>query len=113
MGEAKRRRVQQMELVTLTAGQLHSMGAICAWDGCETTYEQTSDGQPPKGWNILYTLKAYRGGLLPNGEPAMSLFHPGSGLQRDAVLCPHHARILEGQLKSLGRELLDPDHGNA
>ncbi len=89
------------------------MGSICARDGCGATYEHTQDGQPPKDWRVLYTFKRYSCSQLPNGEPVIRVFAPEAGWERDAVLCPHHARHLEEQLKPSARELLAPAQGNA
>ena len=119
MGEAKRRRAQIAELKTFRADEFAKMGCMCAREGCTATYAMTSDGQPPPGWRILYTMKRYAFGKLPNGEPVLRFYAEGSGdrgpgLERDTVLCPHHARELDQEfLKPLLHALQAPAQGNA
>jgi hypothetical protein len=98
MGEAKRKRAtdptrsQTFELKMIPLKELRGAKYICAWEGCETTHDGPgADGRVPKGWVILYTLNRYLCAKLPDGEPVMRIFSPNVGLQRDAVLCPHHA----------------------
>jgi hypothetical protein len=112
MSEAKQRRAVFSELKELKASELAA--TVCAWKGCEAAYERNSDAQPPDGWRIFYLMKRYDGAVLPNGEPVMRIFSSRSGLERDAVLCPQHAKQLDEELlKPLNREVLAEAAGNA
>lgn len=113
MGEAKRRRAQYAELKMVPAGDLAAMGSMCSWNGCHAAYEATPDGQPPPGWRILYLMKRYTGGKLPNGEPVLRIFSADAGIERDCVLCPKHAEELKEKLFPLQDELIREPQGTA
>jgi hypothetical protein len=79
-------------------------GVECAWAGCVATYSD----HPPKGWVML----------LAYWSPKPFGFNTTLGkilryCQRDAALCPEHARALEAQLKDIGRRLGAPAAGQA
>jgi hypothetical protein len=52
--------------------------------------------------------------MVYSGELALNFADiPPTDLLRDAVLCPEHTQILEGQLKDLGRAVMAEPKGSA
>jgi hypothetical protein len=78
-------------------------GSMCAWEGCTARF---SDDMPA-GWTYLFTYWSKK--------PRFNFFDiPASDVLRDGVLCPEHVRVLESQLKEIGRDLeRAPPLGNA
>jgi hypothetical protein len=87
----------KMEMITPErAKEMLAGGRLCAWQGCEKTYE---GGAMPDGWRTLL--------MFWSRFPVSAIADiPSETWDRDGVLCPHHARELDGLLKSTGRELL-------
>jgi hypothetical protein len=77
-------------------------GRICAWRDCEARFA----GDMPAGWTNLILYWAPRPILNAADIPARDWL-------RDAVLCPEHTRLLDSQLKELGREVSGPVAGSA
>ncbi|HTO84284.1 MAG TPA: hypothetical protein VMQ73_18815 [Methylomirabilota bacterium] len=85
---------------TVTFEEAQSMACICAWRGCTATFQ----GDMPLGW---WTMLAFW-----SAEPIADL-RSVANWKRDAVLCPEHARELDGQLKDIGQRLRRPSAGRA
>jgi hypothetical protein len=103
MNRHQRRRLGTVfEATEMTSSEVAAAGCICAWDGCTAVFK----GDMPHGWTWLLMYWSKR--------PAMSvLYVPHRDVPRDAVLCPEHTVVLDGQLKYLGRELNFPAQGHA
>jgi hypothetical protein len=67
---------------------------LCAWGGCTAQY---SGEDPPAGWVRFTLLRS-----LGDKPPIYTRF---------GVLCPNHARTIEGLLKGIGGQLGDIVHG--
>jgi hypothetical protein len=79
-------------------------GSMCAWAGCTASYLR-ADGMP-KGWTFLQ--------MYWSPEPVPNFLDVSAKDQlRDAVLCPEHTRVLDRQLKDIGRDVGGPAAGNA
>ena len=61
---------------------------ICAWADCRAATPEPAKELPP-GWRFLITAK----GWLFIDEPP--------SIERDAVLCPIHVRMLDALLKKI------------
>ena len=92
MTKAKTIHTASIPLVTLGKA-----GSICAWDGCKETFRGDT---MPKGWRSLQLFWAPFG--VTN---LMELSKPSNIWDRDCVLCPGHARQLDGLLKDIGNRL--------
>jgi hypothetical protein len=65
----------------------------CAWGGCTAQY---TGEDPPAGWVRFSLLRSL------NDKPPV--------YTRVGVLCPNHARTIEGLLKGIGGRLADIVH---
>lgn len=72
----------------------------CAWKGCEA---KTLDRTLPRDWRWLAVWW---------GPAALPPWANGNIEDRDATLCPAHARELDGLLKDIGNRLKETK-GNA
>jgi hypothetical protein len=70
--------------------KLLGAGLICAWKGCGASYR----GEQPLDWRCLLVFWA---------DDSVRTFDeiPGERWDRDAVLCPKHARLLDKYLKRI------------
>jgi hypothetical protein len=105
MNQQGRRKAKVMEHRTLRPDQI--IQRICAWDGCQACCDV--EGAIPRGWVNLITFRsshpvASTFAATSHGGIAIEI-RPDDDWQRDAVLCPAHARALESHLKDLGRTL--------
>jgi hypothetical protein len=96
----ERRRVVVLERKKVKLSEL--TGRMCAWDGCGASFK----GDMPEGWTNLIMYWA------PSPIPNVLDIPPADWL-RDAGLCPEHTRLLESQLKDLGRAVSGPAAGCA
>lgn len=98
----KSAKVMQMERREFSPDEIANMGSMCAWDGCGEHFQ----GRMPDGWRSLL--------LFWSAQPVdrIAEIRPET-FDRDAVLCPAHARELDGQLKDLGRKLMGEVAGSA
>ncbi len=91
----KRPKPMIAEQVVMKAGDLEKMGSMCAWAGCEATF----DGRMPHDWRwMLVYWRAHPATNHKLGKVAMS-----KSCDRDVALCPEHALLLEGELKPIMR----------
>jgi hypothetical protein len=105
--ERRRTAAAQAKVVMLTpamATEILARGRMCAWDGCQNTY---SGSTMPGDWRCVFIF----------WEPEKPIQRiddiPPLTWDRDGVLCPVHARQIDGLMKSTGRELLKPSAGRA
>lgn len=68
-------------------------GRICAWADCTATIE---DVMPPDWRNLLVYWSPH-----PAVNCTLGMISMGTSCDRDAALCPQHARELESLLKDL------------
>ncbi len=81
---------------------MDEMRHLCAWDGCAESY----GGDMPSNWRSLMVY------WVP--QPVMDFRAIAAETwDRDAVLCPEHVRVLDSQLKDIGRWTNAPVAGQA
>ncbi len=80
-------------------------GSLCAWAGCEATFT----GPMPEDWRWLLVYWRSR----PATNTKLLKIATSRHCDRDATLCPAHARELESQLEDLGRWADKPMSGEA
>lgn len=110
MGRHERRAVRALVRLgrttvqgTVSLDDVERAGYICAWRDCQATCE---GGNLPKAWRCLLLFWAPR--------PVMDMTKiPQETWDRDGVLCPEHARALDGLLKDLARWTDDRPAGSA
>jgi hypothetical protein len=98
----RRRAAKVIEQGKLSRDELESLGCMCAWNGCQAT---CPSGPLPDGWRWLLMYWAPRPPLRMTDIPAETW-------DRDAVLCPQHAKALDGMLKELARWTSKPVAGS-
>jgi hypothetical protein len=103
MANRHQRRAMKAEMRTMDPSEL--TGRLCAWAECGARFE----GEMPTDWRwlIMYWLPTADIRQLTKNLEA------GRDIDRDACLCPEHARELDNQLKSLMREVTEPAAGSA
>jgi hypothetical protein len=96
----ERRKAMVVETKEMTPAEFLAMNSICAWDGCMATCDsKRGTVYLPDGWSALL--------LYWSKEAPRNIFDiPASDMIRDAVLCPVHTALLDGQLKPLPNRLL-------
>ena len=87
------------------AQDIAGLGSLCAWDGCIATFEKMM----PPDWRMLLVYWS----PLPEGDKTLLEIALGGNCDRDASLCPEHARELDGLLKDIGRLVDAPPAGTA
>lgn len=90
------------ETVTISAADLAKLQHRCAWKGCTAT---SPLDELPRDWRWLLVY-------WDRSEGNPNPFRGGVRLDRDAVLCPEHARQLDGLLEDIGQHL-DQTKGSA
>ncbi len=107
MAKRKKPTVMTMERRTMLPDEVKNMRVACAWDGC-TRSRPIKEMQPPDWHNLIVYWSPF---LDP--KKTLEQVCTGPSCYRDAVLCPEHAKALDGLLKDLGRELQGPPEGTA
>jgi hypothetical protein len=77
-------------IVDIPIGELLKMRRICAWKACNASYK----GEQPLDWRCLLVFWA------DNSVRSFAEI-PGERWDRDGVLCPKHALLLEKFLKRI------------
>ena len=85
--------------------EVAAMKLMCAWSECEAVFK---DPMPADWRSLLVFWSPYSARDKTLGEIAQ-----WTTCDRDAVLCPVHARMLEGSLKDIARWTRDPVAGTA
>jgi hypothetical protein len=108
MNRHERRRAAKVfkgGVMTVTPAMAREMlraGSRCAWNGCQAVCRE----KLPEGWRYLLMYWA--------PEPVINFTEiPPRSCDRDAVLCPEHARALDGLLVDLGRWMSERPQGTA
>ena len=103
----KKPKVMTMERREMSAEEVHNMPTACAWEGCWRVV--TTDEMMPPDWrNFLVYWSPY-----PEADKTLGEIVTTPGCYRDAVLCPEHAKALDGLLKDIGQALKGPPAGTA
>ncbi len=106
---AKNKRAKQWvsEQRTMSPDDLKKMRVACAWDGC-TRSLPSAEMQPPDWHNLIVYWSPF-----PDAKKTLGEIVTGPACYRDAILCPEHAKALDGLLKDIGRNLQGPAAGSA
>ena len=107
MTKRKRPQTMTMERRLITPGDVEKMQIVCIWKGCEQSIPLT--GMRPPDWHNLIT---YWSPYL-DGNKTLEEVCTGPSCYRDGVLCPEHAKALDGLFKEIAREITGPAAGEA
>ncbi len=107
MTERKKPKVMTMERRTMTEDDLKKMQVACIWEGCDRSIPIT-EMRPPDWHNLLVYWSPY-----PDPKKTLEEVCTGPSCYCDAVLCPEHAKALDGLLKDIGQALQGPATGSA
>ena len=102
MAKSKRTKQFVMEQRTMTEDDLEKMRVACIWEGCDRSISH-SEMRPPDWHNLLVYWSPY-----PDAKKTLEEVCTGPSCYRDAVLCPEHAKTLDGLLKDIGRAFKGP-----
>ena len=100
---AKQRKQKSLKRKLIKPGDI--TGRLCAWEGCEVSFEEP---MPPDWRSLLVYWDPY-----PDVNKTLGQIATSTTCDRDAVLCPEHARMLEASLKDIARWTRDPVGGTA
>ncbi|SFH22918.1 hypothetical protein [Ensifer sp. OV372] len=82
----ERRRNAKHSMSTMTVSEFLELPSMCAWHGCG----KVAKNPYAAGWHSM---------LLYKGQPKLNFIEiEERNVQRDAVLCPEHARHLDERL---------------
>ena len=106
---AKRKNPEQfvMEQRTMSPDDLNKMRVACAWDKC-TRSTPSEEMRPPDWHNLIVYWSPF-----PDPKKTLGEIVTGPSCYRDAVLCPEHAKALDGLLKDIGQALRGESAGSA
>ncbi len=96
-----------LEQRTLAPDDLEKMRVACIWEGCDRSISHT-EMRPPDWHNLLVYWSPFPDPKKTLGEIVM-----GPSCYRDAILCPEHAKALDGLLKDIGQALRGEPAGSA
>ena len=100
---AKQRKLKTLKRKLIEPGDI--TGRLCAWEACEASFEEP---MPPDWHSLLVYWDPY-----PDVNKTLGQIATSTTCDRDAVLCPEHARMLEASLKDIARWTRDPVGGTA
>jgi len=107
MAKSKRTKQFVMEQRTMTEDDLEKMQVECIWEGCDRSISFT-EMRPPDWRNLIVYWCPF-----PDAKKTLGEIVTGPSCYRDAVLCPEHAKALDGLLKDIGRAFKGPVAGSA
>ena len=99
--------VMRAERRYLAPDDIKKMRVQCVWEGCDRSISFT-EMRPPDWHNLLVYWSPF---LDP--KKTLEEISAGPSCYRDAVLCPDHAKELDGLLKDIGQALKEPPAGTA
>ncbi len=105
MKKKRKVKIGKLERKLMTPEQVAAMELACAWEGCEATFKYPM----PADWRSMLVYW----GPYPAHDKTLGEVAQWTTCDRDAVLCPVHARALEGSLKDIARWTRDPVGGTA
>ncbi len=104
---ARKPKVMTMERRTMSPDDVKNLRVACIWEGCDRSISH-SEMRPPDWHNLLVYWSPY-----PDPKKTLEEVCTGPSCYRDAVLCPEHAKALDGLLKDIGQGLRGPSIGTA
>ena len=107
MAKSKSTKQFVMERRTLSPEEFKKMQVQCIWEGCDRSIPLT-EMRPPDWHNLIVYWAPY-----PEPKKTLEEVCTGPACYRDAVLCPEHAKELDGLLKDIGQALREPPAGTA
>ena len=91
----------------MSSQDVAAMGSVCAWAEC-VRHIPSTEMQPPDWHNLIVYWSPF-----PDVKKTLAEIVTGPACYRDAVLCPEHAKALDGLLTDIGRDLQGPPAGTA
>ena len=91
----------------MSSQDVAAMGSMCAWAEC-VRHIPSTEMQPPDWHNLIVYWSPF-----PDVKKTLAEIVTGPACYRDAVLCPEHAKALDGLLKDIGQALSEPPAGTA
>ncbi len=107
MTKRKKTKVMTMERRYMSPDDIDKMQVECIWKGCDRSISLT-ETRPPDWHNLLVYWSPYL-----DVKKTLEEVCTGPSCYRDAVLCPEHAKALDGLLKDIGQALRGPPAGSA
>ncbi len=107
MTERKKPKVMTMERRSLSPDDIKDMRVGCIWEGCDRSTPD-AEMRPPDWHNLLVYWSPF-----PDPNKTLGEIVTGPSCYRDAVLCPEHAKALDGLLKDIGQALRGEPAGSA
>ncbi len=106
---SKSKRIKQWvgEQRTMSPDDLKNMRVECVWEGCDRSTPFT-EMRPPDWHNLIVYWSPF-----PDVKKTLEEVCAGPSCYRDAVLCPEHAKALDGLFKDIGQALRGPVAGEA
>jgi hypothetical protein len=88
----QQRKTAAFRITTMSKAEMAQLPSICAWEGCAEVFH----GDMPHGWRWMLAYWS--------AQPQWRFDRIAKeNMQRDCVLCPRHARVMDGELKPLCR----------
>ncbi len=106
MAKSKRAKQWVSEQRTMSPDDLKKMRVACIWEGCDRS---TPDAEMAA--RLAYLLVCWS--PFPDPMKTMGEIVTGPSCYRDAILCPEHAKALDGLLKNIGQALRGEPAGSA
>ena len=104
---AKKRGMITGTVEKMSSQDVAAMGSMCAWAECDRHISST-EMQPPDWHNLIVYWSPF-----PDPKKTMGEIAAGPSCYRDAILCPEHAKELDGLLKNIGQALRGEPAGSA
>jgi len=92
---------------TMSPDDLKKMRVECIWEGCDRSTPM-AEMRPPDWHNLIVYWSPF-----PDPKKTMGEIAAGPSCYRDAILCPEHAKELDGLLKNIGQALRGEPAGSA
>ncbi len=107
MAKSKRAKQWVSEQRTMSPDDLKKMRVACIWEGCDRSTPD-AEMRPPDWHNLIVYWSPF-----PDPKKTMGDIVAGPSCYRDAILCPEHAKELDGFLKDIGQALRGEPAGSA
>ena len=107
MTKRKKPKVMTMERRYMSPDDIEKMQVACIWKGCDRSISFT-EMRPPDWHNLIVYWSPF-----PDVKKTLEEVCAGPSCYRDAVLCPEHAKALDGLFKDIGQGLREPAAGSA
>ncbi len=107
MTKRKKPKVMTMERRYMSPDDIEKMRVACVWEECDRSISDKE--MMPPDWRSLIVYWS----PFPDVSKTLGEVCTGPSCYRDAVLCPEHAKALDGLLKDIGQALRGPPAGSA